>query len=411
MRAFVLATLPLLVLGCSASPSAVTTDAATHDGATPVLDAKTAAHDAHDGGHDAAAGRDAATTQTDARLEAGDARPGEGDARSDAADAADAGTAHDGSVALTRSAFLWPFGAMDPFNIGLGDGATWSATWSTTPSNMNGAQQAPSYSIPVYLATSTSPIQTINGVSLKVPLGAAPASGTDHHMSCVQAKGSIASFTNYAMYGFYGVAKGASGPPDTYTNTGYGTNGPFDLTAYSTHYDGRASNILQMGGLVRPNEVVAGLIPHAIAAALDRGSMAAGFIWPATAQDSGAAGYTGTTHMGSVLGIPSSVDLGALGLTAGGLVLATALQDYGAIVIDSGDSSEIIFYAEDEYDEGTNTAAFTTGVGQMKTDLAKIASHLKLLTNQQTSQALLDATGAWGTGSTASRAPKAPPFD
>ena len=54
---------------------------------------------------------------------------------------------------------------------------------------------------------------------------------------------------------------------------------------------------------------------------------------------------------------------------------------------------------------------FTTRIGQMKTDLAKIASHVMLLTNQQASQAALDATGAWGTGSTGSRAPKAPPFD
>ena len=358
MRAFVLAVLPTLLLACSASPATVVADAGAGDAIAPPP------QDAHGEPDDAHAARDAKTSPNDARADAGDAHVSGADAQADAddagSDATDAGSphdahsdaddgspGHDGAAPLTRSAYLWPFAATDPFNIGLGNGATWSTTWSTTPSNVNGAQQTPSYSIPVYLATTTSPVQTINGVSLKIPLGAAPASGTDHHMSCVQPKGSLAGLTNYAMYGFYGVAKGTSGPPGTYTNTGYGTNGPFDLTAYSTHYDGRASNILQMGGLMRPGEVVAGVIPHAIAAALDRGSMAPGFIWPATAQDSGASGYTGTTHMGSVLGIPSSVDLASLGLSAGGLILATALPDYGALVVDSGGSRGVIFYAED----------------------------------------------------------------
>jgi hypothetical protein len=350
----------------------------------------------------------------DAPSENADAHVGGEDARADAMAAHDAGPSGpvpDGGDAGARNASLWPFAANDAFNIGIGNGATWSTTWSTTGSNVNGAQEAPSYSIPVYIATGSSPVQTIDGVSLKIPSGAAPASGTDGHMTCVQPKGSIAGISNFAMYGFYGVTKTTNAPPNTYTNGSYGANGPFDLTAYSTHYDGRASAILQMAGLMRVDEVVAGVIPHAIAAALNVGSMAPGFLWPASAQDSDTSGYKGTTHMGSVLGIPSSVQLSTIGLTtAGGLMLATALQTYGAIVVDTGGTEGVIFYAEDQYDEHDNTAAFTTSIAQMNDDLATIAKNLKLLTNQQASQSALDATGAWGSGSTRSLAPAAPPF-
>jgi hypothetical protein len=411
-------TLCLFALACSATPTASPIDGAT-DASAPSGDAKHSGHDGPTSVHDAARSHDSRSAEPDAPSHETDARGGGEDAGLDADDATavhdaarDQGTdATDSGSSATRNASLWPFAASDPFNIGIGNAASWSTTWSTTGSNVNGAQEAPSYSIPVYVATSSSPVQTINGVSLKIPSGAAPASGTDHHMTCVQPKGAIAAISNYAMYGFYGVTKTTNAPPDTYTNGSYGTNGPFDLTAYSTHYDGRASSILQMGGLMRSGEVVAGVIPHAIAAALNVGSMAPGFIWPASSQDSNTSGYTGTTHMGAVLGIPSSVQLSSLGLTAGGLMLATALQDYGAIVVDTGGSDGVIFYAEDEYDEGINTAAFTTSIGQMASDLTTIATHLKLLSNQQTSQAALTSDGGWGSGSTHSRAPTAPPFE
>lgn len=58
--------------------------------------------------------------------------------------------------------------------------------------------------------------------------------------------------------------------------------------------------------------------------------------------------YTGVVPAGSTIGIPSTVSLNTLGLTADGLVLATTLQNYGAIQRATGGppSRGIILYAE-----------------------------------------------------------------
>lgn len=314
----------------------------------------------------------------------------------------------------TRDASLWPFAYDDAFNIGIGNAATWSATGSAQTTfaqggggggNVNGAQQNPSYSIPVYVAVTGSPTVTIAGTSLKLPAGALPASGTDHHMTCVQPK----SGTTYEMYGFYGVTYSGG----TYSTT-YGSNGPFDLSQYSTHYDGRASSIIQMAGLIRPFDIAQGVIQHAVAMALPETAMTTGPIFPATSQDSNAStNYTAGSngiHMGAVIGIPSSVNVSSLGLTSAGLMLATALQNYGAIVTDTGGSGGVIFYAEDQYDEGVNTSTFTTAISNMNSDLVTITAQLRSLTNQQTSQSALTSSGGWGAGSTSSRASIAPAF-
>jgi hypothetical protein len=318
-----------------------------------------------------------------------------------------------GTGTATRDASMWPFAHDDPWNIGIGNAAAWSATGSaqTTFAQggggggiVNGAQQNPSYSIPVYTAVTGSPTASIGGTTLQIPAGSLPASGTDGHIVAIQPK----SGTTYQMYGFYGVTYSGG----TYTTT-YGSNGPFDLSQYSTHYDGRASSILQMGGLIRPADVASGTIGHAIAMALNRASLQSGYIWPAGSQDSGASGYTAGAngmHMGAVVGIPSTVNVAGLGLTAGGLLLATALQTYGAILVDTAGSGGVVFYAEDQVDEGANTSAFTNAVNQMTSDMATICAQLRVLTNQQTGQSTLISASGWGTGSTTSLAPTAPVF-
>jgi hypothetical protein len=70
------------------------------------------------------------------------------------------------------------------------------------------------------------------------------------------------------------------------------------------------------------------------------------------------------------------VDISTLHLSAGGLVLARALQDHGAIMRDTtGDSGLLAFYAEPQ-DEDSPV------IDQMRGDMAKITSVLRVLRNQ-----------------------------
>jgi hypothetical protein len=85
--------------------------------------------------------------------------------------------------------------------------------------------------------------------------------------------------------------------------------------------------------------------------------------------------YTGHILFGSTVGIPASVDITTLGLTPSGLVLARALQDYGAMQRDTGGNGGIVFYAE-QASEGLPQ------LNDMRNDIEKIVPYLAILRNQ-----------------------------
>lgn len=63
--------------------------------------------------------------------------------------------------------------------------------------------------------------------------------------------------------------------------------------------------------------------------------LASQFQWPNNNADSSASGiYFGVTPLGAMFAIPKSTDITTLGLTAEGLILAKALQDFGGITVD-----------------------------------------------------------------------------
>jgi hypothetical protein len=128
-----------------------------------------------------------------------------------------------------------------------------------------------------------------------------------------------------------------------------------------------------IGGLIRQWEVTSGTIHHALALAITGSQLKAGWVWPATTQDAdGATSYSGLVPMGSFAAIPPTVDLGAQGLTPGGLMVARALQGYGAYVVDR--SGAFSLYAEP-------SAATDPLIGQAGQDLGKIRALLRLVTN------------------------------
>ena len=135
----------------------------------------------------------------------------------------------------------------------------------------------------------------------------------------------------------------------------------------------RSAGVSAVGGLIRRWELDSGIIRHTVAVALPREHQRVGWVWPATSEDGGSNGsYLGTIPMGSLFAIPPSVDVTTLGLSSGGLILAHALQDYGAYDVDS--SSSVVFYTEPSADDSSVLA-------QMRRDVAKILGHLRVVTN------------------------------
>jgi len=110
------------------------------------------------------------------------------------------------------------------------------------------------------------------------------------------------------------------------------------------------SGLSSLGGTIRLNQLVpGGEIRHVLKVNVDAAANlfpSPGFVWPAIRHDSCAPGcYGGSVpalEMGSLLAIPSSVNLTTLGLqTAPGRMLAWTLQNYGAYI--TNDTTRSVF--------------------------------------------------------------------
>jgi len=115
------------------------------------------------------------------------------------------------------------------------------------------------------------------------------------------------------------------------------------------------SGLSSLGGTIRLNQLVpGGEIRHVLKVNVDAAANlfpSPGFVWPAIRHDSCAPGcYGGSVpalEMGSLLAIPSSVNLTTLGLqTAPGRMLAWTLQNYGAYIADN--TTRSVFSIETE---------------------------------------------------------------
>ena len=85
----------------------------------------------------------------------------------------------------------------------------------------------------------------------------------------------------------------------------------------------------------RLDEVQAGAIAHRLECFIPPKLVGVSSVWPMIASDGQSAGGI---PEGIVLRIRPSVDLSAKGLSAGALVIARALQNYGCVVTDGGSS-------------------------------------------------------------------------
>ena len=271
---------------------------------------------------------------------------------------------------VLREAWKWPFASTSPWNMPIGSGAQFAATSDPRTASLLDGRSSPwvnagTYSHPIYRARSTDPMATFrrsghDDVTYRVPLDARAADGGDQHLHVVDpagryvdeswnTEGSHPSFTtgHHVRTDLYGPGVGEGG-----------------VRAYG----GSA-----IGGLIRQWELDAGSIRHALALAVDGFQLRRGPVWPATTEDGNASSsYSGNLPMGSLVAIPGSVDVNRLGLTSSGLVVARALQDYGAYVVDR--SGAFTFYAEPST-EGS------AALRELRRDVAALRAQLRVVTN------------------------------
>ena len=156
------------------------------------------------------------------------------------------------------------------------------------------------------------------------------------------------------------------------------------------------SESAQIGGLIRSQDILDGVIAHTLVggntyimqstgnvnAPGGNGSTATGNGWPVIGYD-----YTcfnggpptscsGYIQPGELFGIPASVNCSALGLSAGGLMLCHALQDYGAISdVQTGSPTgpQTQLYAEEALSGNATLTAMTSDYGNILGPLLQIA--------------------------------------
>jgi hypothetical protein len=155
-----------------------------------------------------------------------------------------------------------------------------------------------------------------------LPAGSCPSPDTDALMAVFQPNGQVLDTINSVVTNGGIVTSMASFVDAKGDGTGF-TNGR------------RASMIPSFAGLIRTGEISSGLIPHAMAALITQTMLQSAAVWPAAAFDR-SNNYSGTLPMGTLLAIPPTVDVTALGLSPQGLVMARAAQNYGVYLVDSG---------------------------------------------------------------------------
>ena len=275
---------------------------------------------------------------------------------------------------VSRSALRYPFQSSDPFNTPVGSGAVFEgATGTATAQLLTGAGEPgmggvnySTYSVKVGQALSTSPNATVTdtqhggSVSIKIPLGFVPPIGAsatafDGNSVIVQPDGKTA-------HDFYKMAKTSD---TVWTCTRIIAQ---DMTGTAINAGVRASSFALAAGLIRLDEAAARQISHALVMSIPKemlkltpvsadgqtmpvGATGIGVkaVWPAKTQDNQTnVPYTGSISMGSYFAIPKSVDLTTLGLTADGMAIGLALQNYGVYLGDQ--SSSIRIYADPNLD-------------------------------------------------------------
>jgi hypothetical protein len=190
---------------------------------------------------------------------------------------------------------------------------------------------------PIYWAQAADPTYTIDSLSfgptlvdVHIPLGAQPTSTTDAQMTVYDmAKGTVFKLWHATWTGTTWTADGTE-EYDLDSNGLSCTLPESDrVCPMNQGHRGYPTAI----HAVRYDEVAAGVIPHVLKVALNHTASCSSY--PGAGFESPWRGGTLTCE-GLILRIDPSIDLAARGLTGGPLIIATAMQDYGVVIGDTG---------------------------------------------------------------------------
>lgn len=186
-------------------------------------------------------------------------------------------------------------------------------------------------------------------VSFRIPRGALPTTGSDHHLVVVEGDKELDMWN--ATYNARSDAWSAGGRfvSDLY---GWGAN------AAPGHPAGGAvaAGFSGMGGVVRPEEIAQGRIDHALSVTVP--NPRTGSVGPATATD-GTNQDPLSIPEGAHLQLDPDYDVAAQPWPSWEKTLAKALQTYGAYVSDNGGT--VAFYGQTDANAG-NEKWLTVGV-------------------------------------------------
>ena len=211
------------------------------------------------------------------------------------------------------------------------------------------------------LTASWAPAHTMSGVP--IPAGAAPDPAGDGHLVVMDP-------SSGCEYDFWQAQKHSDG-------TWSASWGNATLMTGNGIYAGglaaRAAGFANGLGLIRPEELAAGTIPHALSFAYPY-TKSGGPVAPATASD-GHSTASGAIPEGARVQLDPSLNLDSLGLNAWQKTIARALQTYGMILADGGGT--VSLYAQNPQ---STTVAYPWGDADYPGLPTSLLSHMRVLT-------------------------------
>jgi hypothetical protein len=186
--------------------------------------------------------------------------------------------------------------------------------------------------------------------AVPIPANAAPAAGTDGHMTIWQPSTDKLWEFWHAKHladgwhaDFGGAIENVSQSPGYYTTTSW--------AGADSNWGATATSLPVAGGLMTIAELQAGQINHALAISIPAGR-AGYYSWPAQRTDGNSTDPQAIPE-GARFRLDPSLDVNSLKLTSVGRMIARAAQQYGLVVRDQTGHA-IDFYAEDPKSFGSN---------------------------------------------------------
>ena len=233
------------------------------------------------------------------------------------------------------------------------------------------------YSVPIYYSDTSTKRYTVSLtaswrarnalVNVPIPDDAQPDPGSDAHMAVIDRQTSC-------FYEYYGAKRTASGWQAKWANRGLMNSTGIQPRGWAS----RDAGFVNFAGLIRPEELKAGVIDHALAFSTMY-TASGGVVAPATDGTGIAVAPPGAAPLpeGTRVQLDPKLSLDSLGLTPWQKTVARALQVYGMYLVDTG---SLGLYAVNPLSfGGTNPYAQFWGDGNYAFMPTSLVSKLRVL--------------------------------